>query len=329
MFIIKLNTVSIAKNKKIVVIGGGTGVFTVLSGLRRYFNDLSAIVTMADDGGSTGILREEFGILPPGDVRRSLVALARTDNEILAKLFNYRFQEGYGLTGHSFGNLMLAALERITGDFESAIKEAGKILSVQGRVLPVTLKKSRLCAELENGETIRGETNIDIPKHDGNLRIKRVWLKPPATVNPKALKAVLSADAVLIGPGGLHYSIIPNLLVGGVKEALKKSKAKKIFFVNLVTKWGDTSYFQASDFLNTIESYLLPGTIDFTVINTGRPKPKRFRPYIQERSELVEFDKENFKDRKKPTILTGDFIRQRGLIRHDSEKIARLIRMIV
>src|SRR3990170_4098489 len=148
-------------DKKIVVIGGGTGVFTVLTGLKNYFSDLTAIVTMADDGGSTGILREEFGILPPGDIRRALIALSHSDNKVLSTLFNYRFEEGRGLTGHSFGNLMLAALERITGNFQSAIKEAARILSVQGSVIPVTFQKTSLYAELQNGNIVKGETNID------------------------------------------------------------------------------------------------------------------------------------------------------------------------
>ena len=240
------------KDKKIVVIGGGTGVFTMLTGLRRYFNNLTAVVTMADDGGSTGILREEFGILPPGDVRRSLVALARTDNEVLAHLFNYRFQEGSGLSGHSFGNLMLTALERITGSFDGAIKEASRILAVQGQVLPVTLKKGNLYAELEDGAIIKGETNIDIPKHDGNLKIKKVWLKPKVSANAEALEAIMKADAVIIGPGDLYTSIVPNLLVDGVVKALNKTKAKKIYFVNLMTKFGETNGFKASDFVKTL-----------------------------------------------------------------------------
>ncbi|MDP1719188.1 MAG: YvcK family protein, partial [bacterium] len=169
-------------SKKIVVIGGGTGIFPILLGLKKHFSDITAIVTTADEGGSSGILREEFGILPPGDVRRALIALSSSDNKMLSELFNYRFQEGSGLSGHSFGNLMITALERITGSFDKAVSEAGKILAVQGRVLPVTLDKASLMAELENGEIVKGETNIDIPKHDGRLKIKKVWLKPEASL---------------------------------------------------------------------------------------------------------------------------------------------------
>lgn len=315
------------KNKRIVVIGGGTGVFTMLTGLRRYFNDLTAVVTMADDGGSTGILREEFGILPPGDVRRSLVALARTDNEVLAHLFNYRFQEGSGLNGHSFGNLMLTALERITGSFDGAIKEASRILAVQGRVLPVTLKKGNLYAELEDGSIIKGETNIDIPKHDGNLKIKRVWLKPKVSANVEAIEAIMKADAVIIGPGDLYTSIIPNLLVDKIVVALNKTKAKKIYFVNLMTKFGETSGFKASDFVKILETYLGKNTLDYIAVNTKKPTWKRLRSYVGEKSELVNLDRENFK--AKPIILTGDFIRSRGLVRHDPDKAARIVKMVL
>lgn len=315
------------KDKKgTVVIGGGTGVFTVLTGLRPYFDNLTAVVTMADDGGSTGILREEFGILPPGDVRRSLIALASTDNIMLAKLFNYRFEKGAGLTGHSFGNLMLTALERLTGSFDKAILEASRILAVQGRVLPVTLENSRLYAELENGMIIRGENNIDIPKHDGSIAIKQVWLKPATSANPEVIQAILKAKLVIVGPGDLYTSLIPNLLVSGVKEALKKTKAKKIYFVNLMTKLGETNGFRASDFLKTLEFYLGSGVLNYVVINTKKPGWRRYRRYIKEKADMVEFDKENFGSY--PAVITADLLRSGVLIRHDPEKIARLIKMI-
>jgi uncharacterized cofD-like protein len=314
-------------SKKIVAIGGGTGVFTVLTGLKKYFSDLTAVVTMADDGGSTGVLREEFGILPPGDIRRVLVALSDSDNKILSNLFNYRFEEGRGLSGHSFGNLLIAALERITGSFDKAIAEAGKILSVRGRVLPVTLKPTYLMAELESGQIIKGETNIDIPKYDGSLRIKKVWLKPAAAVNPAARKAILEAAAVIIGPGDLYTSIIPNLLVRGIKEALRHTRGKIIYFVNTLTKFGETGGFRASDFLKIMESYVGKGIIDFAVINKTRPAAMRLKPYIAEKAEFVEADLHNFG--KKPTPITADLIRRAGLLRHDPEKLAQVIKMLI
>lgn len=314
-------------NKKIVVIGGGTGVFTVLSGLKKYFDDLTAIVTMADDGGSTGILREEFGILPPGDIRRALIALSSSDNKMLSQLFNYRFQEGSGLSGHSFGNLMITAVERITGDFSSAINEVGKMLSVKGKVMPVTLKKPTLVARLENGDLIKGEANIDVPKHDAHLRINDIWLEPKVSINPKARKAILSADAIIIGPGDLYTSLIPNLLVGGMKESLKKAKGKKIYFVNLMTKFGETNGFRASDFVNVVERYLGKDILDYVVANKTRPSPMRFRPYAEEKAEFV--DPELQISGEKTTPILANLIRRYGFIRHDSEKLAQIVKMLV
>src|SRR3989338_3666593 len=175
------------KTKKIVVIGGGTGVFTVLSGLRAYPVELSAVISMADDGGSSGVLREEFGILPPGDVRRVMVALSGSDDRVLSDLFNYRFEQG-GLKGHTFGNIMLTALERICGSFEEAVKEAGRILGVRGQVLPVTTQNVRLNAKLEDGTLIQGETNLDIPRRDTSVGIKKVFLEPKAKINQEVRK---------------------------------------------------------------------------------------------------------------------------------------------
>jgi len=316
-------------NKKIVVIGGGTGVFTVLTALKPHFQNLTAIVTMADDGGSTGILREEFGILPPGDIRRALIALSVSDNKMLADLFSYRFEEGVGLTGHTFGNLLITALHRLTNDFERAIQEAGKILMTQGKVIPVTREPANLMAELEDGQIIKGETNIDIPKHDGHLKIKRVWLKPPVEINPNAGKAILEADLVIIGPGDIYTSLIPNLLVRGLKEALQKSKAKTIYFVNLMTKFGETTGFSASDFINTLKRYLGEDVLDYVILNNKKPSPQRLSAYMKELAEFVEADLENIPPKKNFMPIATDLLRPRGLIRHDPEKLARVVRMIL
>ncbi len=313
-------------DKKIVVIGGGTGVFSVLTGLKKYFNNLTAVVTMADDGGSAGILREEFGILPPGDIRRALIALSASDNNTLSELFGYRFAEGSGLSGHNFGNLMITALERITGSFEKAIREAGKILSIQGKVLPVTLKKAALVAELENGNLIKGEANIDVPKHDGYLRIKKVWLEPAVSINPEVRKAILQADLVIIGPGDLYTSLIPNLLVQGMQHVLRRAHGKKIYFVNLMTKFGETNGFRASDFVKTIENYLGKEILDYVVVNKTKPTTVRFRPYAKEKSEFVEPD---LKSLKKPIQIEANLIRKYGFVRHDPDKIADLIKALV
>lgn len=305
---------------KVVVIGGGTGVFTVLSGLRKYPLDLTAVISMADDGGSTGVLREEFGILPPGDVRRVLVAMSHSDDRLLSDLFSYRFTEG-GLRGHSFGNIMLTALERITGSFDQAIGEAARILGVRGTVLPVTLDNVRLCAKLENGSVIRGETNIDIPKHDARLKIKKLFLDPQASVNKKAREAIISADMIVMGPGDLYTSVVPNLIVRGVREAIRKSRAKKIYVVNLMTKWGETNGFAAQDFMGTIEKYIGLGQLDYAIINSKRPSADRLKLYEKESAEFVAADSLG----SKPTPILGDFIRRQGFIRHDPDKLARVL----
>ncbi len=306
---------------KVVVIGGGTGSFTLLSGLRDYFLNLTAIVTMADDGGSSGVLREEFGILPPGDVRRALVALSATDNQMLSELFNYRFSEGR-LTEQSFGNLMLTALERMTGSFEQAIREASRILSVNGEVLPVTLKDVRLAVELEDGRTIRGEKNVDVPKHDGNLAIVRAWLTPNAEANNEALRAIREAAAIVIAPGDLYTSIVPNLLVSGIPEALREAKGKIAWFVNLTTKFGETNGFAASDFLRTLSAYMRRRP-DYILLNNRMPSLETLRKYAAEGSDWVEDDLG--RPAKGPKIVRADLMRQSGFIRHDAGKAARLI----
>lgn len=313
-------------DKKIVVIGGGTGVFTVLSGLRQRCKNLSAVVTMADDGGSTGILREEFGILPPGDIRRAIVALSHSDNKILSDLFNYRFSEGRGLSGHTFGNLMLTALERITGNFEKAIEEAGKILSIEGEVIPVTTTPTRLVAELEDGTIVEGEGNIDIPRHDGGKKIASIYLNPRAKINPRAAKAIAKADLVVIGPGDLYTSIIPNLVVEGARRALEKTPAKVAYFPNCMTKFGETVGFHASDFVKILADYLGRENIDYVLINKTRPSASRIREYTAERSSFVEPDVQNVL--KPPTPILMDLIRSSGLVRHDPEKIAKALEMI-
>jgi len=306
--------------KKIVVIGGGTGVYTILSGLRKYPVQLTAIVSMADDGGSTGILREEFGILPPGDVRRALVALAHSDNRLLSELFNYRFKAG-GLSGHTFGNIMLTALERVCGNFEKAVDEAAHILGVKGSVLPVTFDNIRLCAELEDGSIIRGETNIDIPKHDPRLRISRLFLKPQAKINRRAKNALLAADMIIIGPGDLFTSILPNLLVRGVTAAIARSPAKKVYIVNLMTKNGETNVFEAKDFVAAIEDYLGQGVIDYAIINNNKPSRCRLKRYEKESAKFVEVRKMP----SRPTPVLANLLRKRGFVRHDPQRLAKVI----
>ena len=295
----------------------------MLSGLRKYPVELTAVVSMADDGGSTGVLREEFGILPPGDVRRVLVAMSHSER-LLSDLFNYRFEEG-GLKGHTFGNIMLTALERVTGSFEDAVDEAGRILRVKGKVFPVTLDNVRLLAELEDGTVVRGETNIDIPRHDGRLRISKIWLEPQAQLNPKVVEAVEGADLVIIGPGDLYTSIVPNLLVSGMKEALKKSRAKKVYVTNLMTKWGETTGFTAADFLVVLEKHLGKRMLDYVVVNTKRPQSERAQHYEKENAEFVEPG--NLPSH--PIPVFGDYLRNRGFVRQDPERLAKVLMSLI
>lgn len=310
------------ENKKIVVIGGGTGIFSVLNGLKKYFKNITAIITIADDGGSSGILKEDFGILPPGDVRKALIALSNTDNKLLNELFTYRFEEGV-LKGHSFGNLILLALERITKDFEKAIEAASKILNVQGKIIPISLNNITLCAELENGEKVKGERNIDVPKHLPYIPIKKVWLEPKCKINPKARKAILEADLIIIGPGDLYSSIIPNILVKGTKEAIRKSKAKVLYIVNIMTKFGETNKFKASDFFFVMEKYLGKKVINYLIVNKEKPSRRRLLAYKKENSDFVMPDIENIP--KYVKVISADLIRKKGLLRHDPLKLAKLI----
>jgi len=329
------------KNKKVVVIGGGTGVYTVLSGLKKYPVDLSAIVTMTDSGGSTRILREEFGILPPGDIRRALVALAPKSEKLLASLFNYRFNEG-SLSGHSFGNLLITALERIKGDFEKAIEEAGKILNIKGEVIPVTLENTNLYALLETGEIIEGEASIDIPKHNPHLKIKKVYLKPQARANKRAISSILKADFIVIGPGDLYSSIIPNLLVKGIFQAIKESAAKKVYVCNLMTKLGETNNFEASDFVQEIENYLgrdarpsreaggpvLEKVLNYVILNNKKPLASRIAKYEKGGATFVKYNKKDF-PKQGSQIIEGNFLRERGFIRHDPVKLTKAILQIM
>ena len=314
--------------KKVVVIGGGTGVFTVLTGLKDYPYHLGAIVSMADDGGSTGSLREEFGILPPGDVRRALVALAASDNKIVSELFNYRFAQESSLRGHSLGNLLLTALEHITGSFDKGLKEAVKILNIKGDVIPVTFTKTKLMAKLEDGTEITGETNIDIPKHDGNLKITNIYLSPDATATKDALMAIATADAIILGPGDSYTSIIPNLLVKEISSAIKNSKAKKIYIVNIMTKYGETNSFTAMDFVTKLEKYLGKNVLDFVVVNTEKLYGEILERYREEKTDFVAFSKKMFTS-ESYKVVEGKFLRRGKFLRHNPKKLAATLASII
>lgn len=316
--------------KKIVVIGGGTGNFAVLHGLKSYKVDLSAIVSMADDGGSTGILRDELGVLPPGDVRQCLVALSNSSN-MMRSLMSYRFENG-GLGGHSFGNLLLSALEKVTGSFEKAVEEMGKILFIKGKVIPVTTHQVRLKMLLNNRQLLEGEKEIYLSQ-EIDQGYKSIYLEPFPKANPHAIDEIMNADIIVLGPGGLHTSLIPNLLVEGVSEALRSSPAKKTFVVNLMNRKGQTTGFKVSHYLKEVTHFVGEDIFDFILVNKQKPPQELIQVYAEE-GDLVENDLVD--PRIIATPLLGDLresfkkdILKRNLIRHDSKKLAQELMKIV
>lgn len=322
-----------AKNhgkKKVVVLGGGTGNFSVLKGLKNFPVDLSAIVSMADDGGSTGILRDELGVLPPGDVRQCLVALSDS-SRLMRSLMNYRFENG-GLGGHSFGNLLLSALEKVTGSFEKAVEEAGKILFIKGKVIPVTTHQVRLKMLLNNRKLLEGEKDIYLSQ-EIDQGYKSIYLEPYPKANPQALQEIANADLIVLGPGGLHTSMIPNLLVEGVAEALQRSQAKKTFVVNLMNRKGQTTGYRVSDYLAEITRYLGEDLFDYILVNNQQPNPKLIEVYAEEGDLVVNDLKE---ERVVEAALLGEMhkgsqrdLLKRNLIRHDPKKLAQELMKIV
>lgn len=309
--------------KNIVTIGGGTGTFVVLSALKGFDFNLSAVVSMCDDGGSTGKLRDDYGVLPPGDIRRSLVALSSATKS-LRKLFDFRFKGG-GLDGHNFGNLFLTALEKTEGDFYKAVTTASQVLNVKGRVIPVTLNDIRLFAELEDGKTISGETNIDIPKHNPELKIRKIFIQPSARANTNAVRAINEADMIVIGPGDLYSSVLPNFLVNGIAKAVRFSKARKIFVCNLMTKRGETNNFSVTDFIKSLENYLGKDVVDYVLVNSKRPGGVRLKRYAEEGAQLVNLPADYKVHLNKTNILKADLLTKSGLIRHDPKKLERQI----
>ncbi len=309
---------------RIVVIGGGSGSSVLLRGLKRHAVDLTAIVTMFDSGGSTGLLRREFGYPPLGDLRQCLVALSEDSEttKALRSASEFRFEKDSSLNGHSLGNLLLAALTTVRNDLEDGIGEMSRILRIRGSVVPVSLEQADLCAELEDGSVLRGESNIDL-RNAEIPRISRVFLDPPVAANPRALKAILAADVVVFGPGDLYTSIIPNLLVSDVAQALRLTNAKLVYVCNLMTKHGETDGYRASDFTGEICRYV--GTkLDWAVLNTGYVPPQVRRMYVDERAEPVEIDEEEVAKRA-DRILAAPFSVADPKVRHDSDRLAASI----
>lgn len=311
------------KNKKVTVIGGGTGLSTLLRGLKRYTEDLTAIVTVGDDGGGSGILRKDLGILPPGDIRNCILALADTE-PLMEKLLQFRFNEG-NLKGQNFGNLFLAAMTGISdNNFMEAIKRMSDVLAVKGTVLPVTLDNMILSAELENGDIIKGESKIPKKVIENKSRIKRLNIEPKEAKAPiEAIEAIENSDIIVIGPGSLYTSIIPNLLVNDIKEALLRTKGRKVYISNIMTQQGETDNYRVSDHIRAIIEHSSPKVIDKIIANTGVIDNFYIEKYEMKNSDKVELDIENLNGYNviKENILNFS----KNLVRHDSDKLAEII----
>lgn len=326
--------------KRVVVIGGGTGTYTLLSGIRDYPITISALLTMADDGGSNKILRDEFGLLPTSGVRQAMAALS-TKRSLLRKLFMYRFNKGKGISGMTFGNLFLAAVADIVSSQEKAIEQTAELLSVKGKILPISYKKIRLVATYENGLEVVGEHLIDEPKHDGKLRIVKFSTKPTATIHQKATEAIEKADFIVLGPGDFYTNTIANLVIDGVIEAIKKSKAKVIFIGNLMTKYGESYGYKYSDFLDDLKKYLPLERINFIIVNSDTKYPKlALKKYEEENAIPVVDDINqyelplNIKIIRAPVLSRkvlaedkGDILK-RSILRHESKKLGETLASI-
>jgi len=330
------------KLKKIVTIGGGTGSFVLLSGLKKYPVDISAIVSMADDGGSAGVLRDELGVLPPGDVRQCLVALSES-SEKMRELMNYRFEDGR-LQGQSFGNMLVSALEKICGGMAVGLEEAAKILKVCGRVLPVTEDDMRLVIELENGRVFYGEDQLDSNEElrQQGIMLKKITLQSQVQANTQAIEALKKADAIILGPGDQFGSLVPNLLVKDIAQAIKTTKAQVIYVANLTNKKGLTTGWKVSDYVASLEKYIGKGRIDVVIWNTRRIPRALIEKYEEQEGEraIVRAGDEQMKTYKlcKADVANvrevihrkGDAIATtRSFIRHDSDKLARAIMFVL
>ena len=309
----------------IAVIGGGTGLSTMLRGLKTHCCNITTIVTVADDGGGSGVLREDLGMLPPGDVRNCILALSNTE-PILGELLNYRFKDGR-LKGQNFGNLFLAAMNGISINFQDAVQNMSSVLSVAGKVLPVTLDSVELEAELENGVVVRGESNIPKEAISQGSAIKDLRIIPKeAEAVEDAILAIREADAIVLGPGSLYTSIIPNLLVEEIGKEVQKSKAKKIYVCNVMTQPGETTNFNVSDHIKEIYKYCGENSIDYVIANVGKIDDVLIKRYYNEKnSKLVALDREEV-EALNVKIIEGDLVNVRyNYIRHDANNLSELI----
>ena len=312
------------RGANITVIGGGHGLSVLLRGLKMSTSNLSAIVTVADDGGSSGRLREDLGIIPPGDLRNCLVALADTE-PLMEKLFQYRFEGESDLAGHSFGNLFIAAMHEVTGDMEKALQESSKVLAVKGRVIPASKEYVRLDAVMTDGTIVKGESQIP----EARKKIKRVKLFPKVVSPvPSAIEAIESADAIILGPGSLYTSVMPNLLVDGIADAIRKSKAVKIYICNVMTQPGETDHYSVSEHAKAIIEHAGAGIIDYVLVNSTPISEKIKEHYASEDAYPVEIDEKNI-HALGLGFVQADIINETNVIRHDPAKLANAVMKMI
>lgn len=314
----------LSRGPRIVTIGGGTGLSVLLSGLKEYTSNITAIVTVADDGGSSGRLRQQFDILPPGDIRNCLVALADTPT-LMRDLFQFRFEETSELSGHSFGNLFITAMTKLTGDFEKAIKETSKVLALRGQVIPSSLNNVSLVAEYKDGSIAQGETNI--PK--AHLPIKKVSISPEnSSATPEAIKAIQEAQIIVLGPGSLYTSIIPNLLIKEIKEAILNSAAIKVYICNIMTQPGETDSYRASSHVKALIAHSDPKIFNYCIVNTGDVPNDVLKRYAQENSYPVVNDRKNIESMGY-RVVEDEIAVTDEIVRHNSVKLASIILGII
>ncbi len=315
------NQKHLVRGPKVVTIGGGTGLSVLLTGLKEFTNNIAAIVTVADDGGSSGRLRQEFDILPPGDIRNCLVALADAP-ALMRELFQFRFDTKSELGGHSFGNLFITVMTRLTGDFEKAIKETSKVLALKGQVIPSTLNNVRLVAEHKDGSTTVGEEKI--PK--AQKPINKVMLDPVASeATPDAVKAIKEAQIIILGPGSLYTSIIPNLLIKEISDAIVESKATKVYVCNVMTQPGETDGYSVCDHIRAMVNHSHPRILDYCIINTGEVPTDIRRRYASQNAYFVINDRRKIENMGY-RVIEDDFTTiEKDVIRHDPIKLAKII----
>lgn len=312
------------RGPRIVAIGGGTGLSTMLRGLKAFSPNITAVVTVADDGGGSGVLRQELGMLPPGDIRNCILALADTE-PLMEQLLQYRFKEGK-LKGQSFGNLFLAAMDGISSSFEEAVRRMSDVLAVTGRVLPVSLEDVTLCAELEDGCIVNGESRIGRHGSFNKCRIKRVYLEPSgAEPLDDVLDAINQADVIVLGPGSLYTSIIPNLLVRGISPAIKRSKALKLYVCNVMTQPSETEGYSVSDHIRALEEHSYTGIVDMCIVNNSSIPDELREKYHNDGADQVGIDRERILAAGIP-LIEGDYASlKNNLVRHDPKKLAEAV----